>query len=113
MFLLWLLIATEIRYFYIYENRVEIYHPLYYHKWRTIYNQDILKIVYSGGGAIGKDGPGIFIIIKKIIFFLPAKNGFIVFNVEDRKKVLTHFHKLNIPIKIYSQAEEDQHLIEK
>jgi hypothetical protein len=113
MFLLWLLIATEIRYFYIYENRVDIYHPLYHHKWKTIYNQDILRIHYSGGGAIGVDGPEIFILNKKKRFFLPVKNGFIVFNVEDKKKVLNHFHKLNIPIKIYSQIEEDQYLIER
>lgn len=116
LFVIWLLIATEVRHFYIYDNRVEIHHPFYSKRfrWEIIYNQDIMKIQFSGGGAKGMEGPEIFIIKKKRrVFFSLKKKGFLTKKIEDRKIVLNHFNRLNIPIKIYSEAEEDQHLIDK
>ncbi len=113
LFLFWLLIATEVRYVYIYDDRVEIHHPFYHKrfKWSILYNQDIMKVGFSGGG---NDGPEIFIVKKKRRGLFGLKRcGFIVLKIEDRKIVLNHFNKLNIPIKIYSEAIENQHLIDK
>ena len=113
-FVIWLLIATEVRYIYIYDDRVEIHHPFYHKrfKWEIIYNQDIMKIQFTG--TTGMDKPEIFIVKKKRrSFFGLKRRGFNVFKIEEKKTVLNHFYRLNIPIKIYSEAEENQHLIDK
>jgi hypothetical protein len=104
IFLLWLLIATEIRFFYIFDDHVEIYHPLYIKKfkWLIIKNQEIKGLILRNS----IDGSEIVITSNK-------RRSFLVNEIEDKKKILNHFYKLNIPIKIYSQAEEDQHLIER
>jgi len=104
----------EIRYYYIYDDRVEIHHPLYCrnHRWKTIENKDIIRVEYSPGSR--GDGPKIFILKKERrgLSWL-KRSGFEVKKIEDKKTVLNHFYKLNIPIKNYSNREEDQQLIDK
>jgi hypothetical protein len=108
------LLADSLSIVFIYEDRIEIKHLLYLKKYRyrIFYNNEI-KQVRLVPVSRGVDAPSFHIITSKKGLIKIRKNVCYAKKFEDKKKVINHFYNLDIPIKIYSLAEENQHLIEK
>jgi hypothetical protein len=111
----WTIFASNLSILLIYEDRIEVKHRLYFKKYRCrmFYNKEIIEVRLVSAGGRGAESPGFRIITSKRGLIKTRKIFCYVNKLEDRKKVINHFYNLFIPIKIYSNREEDQHLIER
>ena len=110
----WTLLASRLSIVFIYEDRIEVKKWIFFkkHHYHIFYNEEIKEVRLVPGGK-GEDAPSFQILTSKKGSIKVRKNICYAKKLEDKKKVINHFYNLYIPIKIYSQDEEDQHLIER